>query len=183
MNKEIVSIYENIYNQELLCRNNLDNKFTSRLTLMLTLITAFFIIFTTIFFPDANETLILKEPLVQYSKILCIVILCLIVPLYISFYKCFYRRKKNYYVMPTADIRLFHFYIHRNNLCGTETERDLYNYLNDSYQNCAFKNAETNGKREKALIVFDNITSVCFIILIITYIIMKQAGYSINWIF
>lgn len=183
MNRDIVSIYENIYNQELFCRNGLDNKFTSRLTLMLTLITAHFIIFTTLFFPNTTDDLVLNESLIIFPKILCLVILGLIIPLYMSFYRCFYRMKKNYYVMPTVEIRMFHFYIHKNNLCGTEVEQDLYNYLNDSYQNCAFKNAQTNGKREKALIIFDNIASICFILLIITYVVMKQAGYSINWIF
>ena len=50
MKKEIVSIYENIYNQELNWKNTLDNKFASRLTLELSLVTATFIIFITLFF-------------------------------------------------------------------------------------------------------------------------------------
>lgn len=182
LKKEIISIYENIYNQELICRNNLDNKFTSRLTIMITLITAYFIIFTTLFFAK-NEELTYNTNMSFLCEILCIIIMILIILLCVSFYGCFYRRKKNYRVMPTVDIRMFHFYIHRNKLLGKQEEQDLYDYLNDSYQFCAYINAGINSKRERALIIFDNVTSICFILLIITYIIMKYSGYSINWIF
>lgn len=183
MKKEIVSIYENIYNQELVWKNNLDNKFASRLTLLITLITATFIIFTTVFFPNSENSIVVDSNATLWCQILNITTMILTLFFFASFYRCFFRKKLNYKVMPTDEIRMFHFYIHRNNLCGTPDEEDLYNYLNDSYQFCANVNATINTKREKALILFDNLASILFIILIITYIFMVKSGYSINWIF
>lgn len=184
MKKEIVSIYENIYNQELNWKNNLDNKFTSRLTLMITLITATFIIFTTIFFPKENNKVIASSDNIFLGyKTLSLITVMLAIGIFLSFYRCFFRIKLNYKVMPTLDIRIFHFYIHSNNLLGTTDEDDLYNYLNDSYQFCAYTNAAINIKREKALLIFDNLSSITFIILIIMYILMVNCGYSISWIF
>lgn len=183
MKKEIVSIYENIYNQELNLKNNLESKFGSRLTILIALITASFIIFTTLFFPDEINIAVLPSNLSSLSKILSVINILHTVFICLSFYKTFFRWKMNYMVMPTAEIRMFHFYIHRNNLCGTNDEEDLYNYLNDSYQFCAYANAEINSKREHFLIIFDNLASISFILLIVNYIIMMQCGYSINWIF
>ena len=85
--------------------------------------------------------------------------------------------------MPTVEIRMFHFYIHENNLCKTSSEEDLYDYLNDTYQFCAYSNAHINSKRESFLIALDNIAVIEFVLLLITYILMIQNGYSINWIF
>lgn len=183
MKNEIVSIYENIYNQELNWKSTLDNKFASRLTLLLTLTTATVVIFTTIFFPGNNKNVISSAAVITAYKLISAVTLVLVIFAFIAFYNCFFRMKLNYRVMPTVDIRMFHFYIHRNNLLGTSEENDLYDYLNDSYQFCAYNNAEINGKREKALIKFDNLSSVSFIILIIMYIFMISSGYSISWIF
>lgn len=182
MKKEIVSIYENIYNQELNWKNTLDNKFASRLTLVLSLVTATFIIFITLFFSN-NKTVIENQKIILGCKFLSLAsILCVVFAL-IAFYKCFFRSKLNYKVMPTVDIRMFHLFIHRNDLIGTKVEDDLFDYLNDCYQFCAYTNAAINTKREKALIVFDNVSSVTFIILVIVYILMIKSGYSIEWIF
>lgn len=184
MKKEIVSIYENIYNQEINWKNNLDNKFASRLTLMLALITATFILFTTIFFQkEDNKAIENANSIVLLYKALSVITVVFVICILFSFHKCFFRTKLNYRVMPTFDIRIFHFYIYSNNLLGTNDENDLYNYLNDSYQFCAYTNAEINIKREKALLVFDNLSSITFVILIIVYILMTYCGYSINWIF
>lgn len=184
MDEKIVSIYENIYNQEIEWKNSLDNKFSSRLTILVAITTATFIIFTTIFFSNFSESQVIKNTILQ---IFCMVFSILSVIFWTVqccfFYQCFFRVKKNYKVMPTVDIRMFHFYIHKNNLCGQKEEKELYNYLNDSYQLCAYTNAKINSKRERALIIFDNITSVSFLLLIATYILMTFSGYSISWIF
>lgn len=183
MRREIVLIYENIYNQELNMKNNLDNKFASRLTIVVALTTATFLIFSTLFFPNVVNAATPTSMLSQVSKVLSILSILHIVLIYFSFYKSFFRWKLNYMVMPTVDIRLFHFYIHRNHLLGTKDEDDLYDYLNDSYQFCAYTNASINSKREHALILFDNLVSYSFVLLIVTYIMMMLCGYSINWIF
>lgn len=183
MDEKIVSIYENIYNKELDWKNSLDDKFASRLTLLIAIITATFIIFTTIFFPDKDDSEILRGNLQFLCKLFSIICMGLLLCLLYSFHKCFFRIKLNYKVMPTTSIRIFHFYIHKNNLCGTKDEEDLYNYLNDSYQFCAFTNADINSKRERALIVFDNVVSLSFVFLMILYILMVRSGYSIDWIF
>ena len=184
MDQKIVSIYENIYNKELDWKNNLDNKFSSRLTILVTITTATFIIFSTIFFSQYSEAQVIENITLQ---VFCKVISALSIVLWIIqccfFYQCFFRIKKNYKVMPTVDIRMFHFYIHKNNLLGSKDENDLYNYLNDSYQFCAYTNANINSRRERALIFFDNITSISFLSLIISYILMILSGYSISWIF
>lgn len=183
MKKEIVSIYENIYNQELNWKQTLDNKFSSRLTLMITLITASFVVFTTIFFPNFENLQVKCSNMVLCCKVLSVTTIVMSVCIFLSFHACFFRNKLNYRVMPTVDIRIFHFYIHRNNLLGTDDEEDLYDYLNDSYQFCAYTNAAINVKREKALIFFDIMSSFSFVLLIITYILMVKSGYSVNWIF
>lgn len=183
MDERIVSIYENIYNNELDWKNSLDNKFSSRLTLLITIITATFIIFTTIFFPDSSYSPNLQKITQLGCAALSLSSVGLSLFLVIYFYKVFFRAKMNYRLMPTAEIRMFHFYIHKNNLCDTKEEDDLYNYLNDSYQFCSYMNADTNRKREQALIVFDNIAAVSFVLLIATYILMVRFGYSIDWIF
>lgn len=184
MNEKIVSIYENIYNKELEWKNSLDDKFYSRLLMLISITTATFVILTTVFFSNSNQ--------VEFKKIHFMIGVCIIlssisfilwIGMCVFFYKCFFRMKKSYKVMPTVDIRMFHFYVQKNNLCGTKDEEDLYNYLNDSYQVCAFTNASINSKREHLLIVFDNIAVISFIILIGTYILMVQSGYSIGWIF
>ncbi|MBO5360073.1 MAG: hypothetical protein J6B25_04435 [Clostridia bacterium] len=183
MNEKIVSIYENIYNNELDWKRSLDDKFSSRLTLLVAITTASFVIFTTVFFPDSDNLECIQYNKQILCKILSLLSVTLLLCLCCSFYKCFFRAKKNYKVMPTVDIRMFHFYIHKNNLCGTKDEQDLYNYLNDSYQFCAYTNANINSKRESALIIFDNIASISFVLLIVTYVLMVRFGYSISWIF
>ena len=184
MKKEIVSIYENIYNQELNWKYNLDNKFASRLTIMMALITATFVVFSTLFFPNAeNYVSASSNDITFWYKTLSLITVMLVIYIAFSFYRCFFRIKLNYRVMPTLDIRIFHLYIHSNNLLGSPDENDLYNYLNDSYQFCAYTNAAINIKREKALLVFDNLSSTTFVILIVMYILMVNHGYSIRWIF
>ena len=184
MKKEIVSIYENIYNQELNCKANLDNKFASRLTILMALVTASFVIFKTLFFPEESTAVTVgSNNITFWCKIFNLVEIMIVACIAFSFYRCFFRIKLNYKVMPTVDIRIFHFYIHSNNLVGTTDEDDLYNYLNDSYQFCAYTNAGINIKREKALLTFDNLSSITFFILIIVYILMVDCGYSIKWIF
>lgn len=180
MKEKIVKIYENIYNRELEWKNSLDNKFSSRLTIFITITTATFIVFTTVFFTEN----VCEE---QYIELLIMILSCISMCFWIFqgifFYMSFFRFKKNYKVMPTVEIRMFHFYIHRNNLCGKQSEEDLYDYLNDSYQFCAFSNACINSKRESSLIKLDNISVVEFVLLITIYILMRRTGYCINWIF
>lgn len=183
MNEKIMTIYENIYNKELDWKNSLDGKFASRLTLLITIITATFVIFTTIFLPDSTNSEILQKNEHLWCKVLSLTCVGLSLCLFYSFYRVFFRIKMNYKLMPTAEIRMFHFYIHKNDLCGTKEEKDLYNYLNDSYQFCAYTNAKINKKREQALIIFDNVASISFVLLIITYVLMVRSGYSIDWIF
>ena len=184
MKQKIASIYENIYNQELTWKYNLDGKITSRSRMLIAIITAYFIILTTIFFLGPSEEL--STEISQTNLIfavICFIIGIIVLILCGIFYKSFFRRKLNYLVMPTVEIRMFHFYLHKNHLINTKIEDDLYDYLVDSYQLCAYTNAGINRKREKFLILFDNISIVCFVLLIIMYIYTKKLGYSIDWIF
>lgn len=119
MKEEIVSIYENIYNQELNWKYNLDNKFASRLTIMMALITATFVVFSTLFFPNAkNYVSASSNDITFWYKTLSLITVMLVIFIAFSFYRCFFRIKLNYRVMPTLDIRIFHLYIHSNNLLG-----------------------------------------------------------------
>lgn len=139
------------------------------------------IIFVTSFFNDNKPDIKYISEIIIY--VVCGLMILITIFLLISFYKVFFRLKKNYKVMPTVDIRMFHFFIHRNQLLGTDDEKDLYNYLVDSYLFCSFENARVNTIRESALIVYDNLATVCFILCVFEYIFMKIQGYSIDWIF
>lgn len=181
LDEKIYKIYENIYNQELNNRYCLDNKFSSRLTILISIITATVIISVTLFLCDVK--VIVNYYFEIIIHVTCFLIGLINIILVILFYKSFFRLKKNYRVMPTIDIRMFHFFLHKNNLLGTDDEKDLYNYLVDSYQYCSFENARVNTIRESALIVYDNLATVCFILCVFEYIFMKIQGYSISWIF
>lgn len=181
MDEKISKIYENIYNQELNNRYYLDNKFSSRLTILISIVAATTIIFVTSFF--GNDIPRIKRYYEMIILVVCVLTILLNIVLLISFYKVFFRFKKTYRVMPTVDIRMFHFYIHKNHLLGTEDEKDLYNYLVDSYQFCSFENAKINTIRESALIIYDNVATLCFLLCLFEYIFMKTQGYSIDWIF
>lgn len=181
MDEKISKIYENIYNQELNNRYCLDNKFSSRLTILISIIAATTIIFVTSFFDNDKPHIEHKYEIIII--VVCFLIILLSIVLLIFFYKVFFRLKKNYRVMPTVEIRMFHFYIHKNHLLGTDDEKDLYNYLVDSYQFCSFENAKINTIRESALIVYDNVATLCFLLCLFEYIFMKTQGYSIGWIF
>lgn len=187
MKKEISDIYENIYNQELKNRCDLDGKFGSRFTIFMALVTAVVIINTTLLsLNNTSNNLSIIDSLNNTKTIYIVIGLVLdliVVFLLISFYKCFFRSKKNYKVMPTVDIRMFHLYIGINQLQGTSDENDLYDYMVDSYLGCAFNNAGTNSKREASLILFDNLSSICFLLCILTYSLMISDGYSIQWVF
>lgn len=188
MKDKISSIYENIYNQELNNRSQLDGKFTSRFTFLVTIITASSIIISSILekpelITNKYHIEIHKDIFIIFIVSMCLILVILLINILISFYKTFFRYKQNYSVMPTAEIRLFHIYIYNKHLINTYDEKDLYSYLIDSYQNCAYHNAEINFNREKALVRFDNCACLSFILLIILYLCLKGCNYSINWIF
>ncbi len=82
--------------------------------------------------------------------------------------------------MLTVEIRMFHFYIHRNNLLNTPDEIDLYNYLIDSYQYCSFTNSKVKSTRESSIIILDHITIIMFLLSILEYVTMNYNGYSIK---
>ncbi len=178
LDEKVFRIYENIYNQELNYKNSIDSKFTSRFTILIPLITAVSIVFYALFLVDKREE---KNDI--DVVILLYILLFFIVLSMIFFYKSFFRYKKNYRVMPTVEIRMFHFYIHRNNLLNTPDETDLYNYLIDSYQYCSFTNSKVNSTRESSIIILDHITIIMFLLSILEYVTMSYNGYSIKWFF
>ncbi len=158
----------------------LDNKFTSRIAILVALQSAFAVILTSVLSKDDSNSFILPS---LYIFLIWSLALLLLLVLYYCFFKSFFRLKKNYRVMPTAEIRMFHFYIYRNKLIGTQEENDLYSYMIDSYQFCAFSNAQINTKRESYLIRYDIIASISFVISICTYSFLCYYGVPIVWIF
>jgi len=180
MYTKIENIYQNIYNQELNYKNTIDSKHTSRLTFILMLITANCIILTT-FLTNYKSIVWDFERVIVLA--LCSIITILNLDGCICFYKCFFRIKMNYMVIPTTDIRMFHFYIHKEKGMDLSEVEALYEYIIDSYQYCSYINSNINGKREKMLICLDNITCISFVLSIITYIILKHVGYTMEWIF
>lgn len=94
MKKEIVSIYENIYNQELNWKANLDNKFASRLTILMALVTASFVIFKTLFFPEESTAVTVgSNNITFWCKIFNLVEIMIVACIAFSFYRCFFRIK------------------------------------------------------------------------------------------
>ena len=186
-NDKIAKIYENIYNIEIENRYLIDNKFSSRLTILIALLSAFAIILTSIMSINEKNNIdyIINSFIQPYPIIfvICLIILLSLLLLCYCFFRCFFRTKMNYRVMPTIGIRMFHFYIHRNNYVGTNEENELYSYMIDSYQFCAFNNSQVNTKREAYLIKYDILASISFILLIITYSMLSYYGFKINWIF
>lgn len=188
MTDKIASIYQNIYNQELKNRSDLDNKFASRFTFLITIFTASSIILSEIL--DIAKNISWNNLNYTSEEIFLIILLListllfiLIFIMFISFYKAFFRNKQNYLVMPTMEINMFHIYICKNYLYNTCEEKDLYNYMVNSYQYCSLNNAKINSSREKALIAFDNSAWIAFANLIMLYVYLRFIGYSIKWIF
>lgn len=188
MTDKVASIYQNIYNQELKNRSDLDSKFPSRFTFLITIFTASSVILSEMieFFSRISWNNLICTGEDIFLIILLIISIFLIISLTImcfTFHKAFFRKKQNYLVMPTMEINMFHVYICRNNLYNTSEEKDLYNYMVNSYQFCSLNNANINSSREKALIAFDNSAWISFSILIMLYVYLRLIGYSINWIF
>ena len=115
-NDKIAKIYENIYNIEIENRYLIDNKFSSRLTILIALLSAFAIILTSIMSINEKNNIdyIINSFIQPYPIIfvICLIILLSLLLLCYCFFRCFFRTKMNYRVMPTIGIRMFHFYIH-----------------------------------------------------------------------
>lgn len=183
MDSKIYQIYENIYNQELNYKNSIDSKFTSRFTILISLITAISIIVYSVFWDKSFKEILISTQTELIIKMILFLLLVLLTIDTIYFYKSFFRKKKNYSVMPNAEIRMFHFYIHKNGLLSSDEEIDFYNYLIDCYQFCAYHNSKINSRRESAVIILDNTSVFIFIIILSEYLILNHIGYSIKWIF
>ncbi len=93
MINNIAKIYENIYNQELKNRETLDNKFSSRFTILLVLETAYVLVLTSIF-DNLQKPQVYIPYLCVLFKMLCVVFIFTSVLSLIFFYKCFFRFKK-----------------------------------------------------------------------------------------
>lgn len=183
MIEQIAKIYENIYNQELRNRESLDNKFSSRFTILIAIATAYVILLSTLFDKLCDNNCLNYDFLNTLFLILCSLFSVTTLLSIVFFYKCFFRLKKNYMVMPTSEIRMFHLYVYGNKLDNTQQEFDLYQYMVDSYQFCSFSNANTNSIREKYLIYFDNTETMSFVLAISTYFVLRLCGINIAWIF
>lgn len=174
--------YENLYNQELLTRNNYDDKLVSRISLLAVQFTLLGIQWE--FFMHEWHKKINAEELV-----FCICNVILIFQL-IFFYKTFFRIRKNYKEVALDEIRMFHQYCAREKLkikrqmryrIITQEEIELITYIKDSYQYCAFYNMATNSKRGSSLMYFDNITITNIIISLISYLLIYMKG-DVSWL-
>lgn len=182
INSKIVDIYKNMYNTEIEWKHNLDNKFASRLSLFIVAVTADVTFFTNAFFTNTEEIKGLSNIVVIILKIVSVFNIILLITLLVSFYRCFFRLKLNYNVLPTTASRIFHFYINKNNMLDTKEEDDFFDLLVDSYLYCAYSNSVINEKRGKALIVFDNVLTTHYILIVVEYVVMLYKGYSIQWV-
>lgn len=177
-----IQCYENLYNQELLTRNNYDDKLVSRISLLAVQFTLLGI--QCEFFINRLHTRVTIEKI-----IFCICIVVLIFQL-LFFYKVFFRIRKNYKEVALEEIRMFHGYCAKEKLkikrqtrykIVTQEEIELITYIKDSYQYCAFYNMSTNLKRGSSLIRFDNITITNIIISLINYLLIYMKG-GISWL-
>lgn len=106
MIEQIAKIYENIYNQELRNRESLDNKFSSRFTILIAIATAYVILLSTLFDKLCDNNCLNYDFLNTLFLILCSLFSITTLLSIVFFYKCFFRLKKNYMVMPTSEIRI-----------------------------------------------------------------------------
>lgn len=178
-----IQIYENLYNQEIARRKDLDEKIVSRLSILTIQFT--FVGILGEWFLSKLQEINLGKCLWGVEQINFLTGLFLLILQVVFFYKSFFRIHKNYKEIALEEIRMFHLYCaknktkhnrqHRYKIVSDE-EVELLMYLRDSYQHCAYHNMQTNLKRGSALIKFDNITILNMLILLVDYFILYAKG-------
>lgn len=183
--RDIISVYENIYNHELQNRKELDDKMSSRLTFISLTFTLIGIQSKFIF----NIEFIKNNYLLFFFLIISILLFGIQV---VSFYRCFFRYKKDYMEMPITEIRKRHIEIgtRKAKQPGIEdfsnmnqADKKLLSYMKDSYIYCALMNSKKNIKRTNMLILFDNVTLISLLPLLLNYYILYMKGVIFQWLF
>ncbi len=183
---DIVLVYENIYNQELDTRRHLDNKVQSYMAFLISNITLLAIQSKWIF------SRINAEWTFTYLMMLCIFTFSLLLLFFqlFCYYKCFFRRKKNYLEMPVQEIREWHISIGRQKKkLGTYgiyskmsiEDEALYAYMKDSYIYCAMVNRDVNNVRRDYFIRFENAVFIGFILAVFNYYFIYMGG-GFKWV-
>lgn len=188
MMQKIIDIYENIYNQELLNRDRIDNKFSSKIKLLFVSLTLIAIQSRYILFDKIKYS---NRIGFIFMILLFIISLCSISICLVSFYKCFFRVKKNYLEMPIDKISKDNAKAHYRKIEKykskkrytkiTNREIDLLLYMKNSYMHCANHNEKINIKRSEAIIVFDNAVCISLICSAINYYILFLKE-GLSWI-
>lgn len=186
---DTVLAYENIYNQELETRKHLDNKVGQYMTFFLSNVTLL-AIQSKWFVARMNE---MHETPTIKQRIMIVIFLLAVILLFIqciSYYKCFFRRKKNYKEIPIEDIRKWYISIGRQKKQKgvyydfeklTVEDQELYSYIRDSYLYCAMINRKTNQNRHTFFILFENTVFLGFTLEIINYYMIYLKG-GLTWI-
>lgn len=183
-----IQIYENLYNQELLTRKDIDSKISTRTTFLS----------AQLFLAIPQSKWIIDNFRQSNYLFYCflsilIISMLIIVTQIIYYYGTFFRTKKNYSEVPLECIRMFHLYCAQEKLKYSdrnlryslllEEELELVIFLKDSYQRCSFENMKINLKRGKNLIILDNLIILNLIILFINYYIMYiMIGGDLTWV-
>ena len=178
-----IQIYENLYNQEIAKRKDLDEKIVSRISILTIQFTLVGILGE--WFLGKLQGINWGNCFWGVEQFVFLMGVFLVILQVVFFYKSFFRVRKNYKEIALEEIRMFHLHCannktkynrqHRYKIVSDE-EVELLMYLRDSYQYCAYHNMQTNLKRGSALIKFDNITILNMLILLADYFILYAKG-------
>ena len=184
-----IDIYENIYNQELLNRDRIDNKFDSKSKLLFLCITLIVL---------QSKYIIVDQIMNEYKSLyffmnlfFCTSLISLIL-CFIFFYKCFFRFKKNYLEMPIEEIYERNLESYNEKIKKYKQKRKLVNkftskeirlliFLKNSYIHCTKQNEKVNIKRSNAIIIFDNTFCIALTSSLINYYILFLKE-GLSWI-
>lgn len=171
---ETIQAYEHLYDQERINRNDIDNKLSSRLTILTAEVTLVGYLIKANLIYDAGV-------LIRFDTVFAFLLVFQIV----FFYRTFFRLKKNYQEIAIEEIRMFHLFCAEEKTCVdrdlryrivSDNEVELLTYLRDSYLRCAYYDMMTNLKRGSSLIVFDNLTLISLVMLIINGVLSYFNG-------
>ena len=132
--------------------------------------------------PFVTETFL---PLILTVSLVFFLFAFLLVFQIVFFYRTFFRLKKNYQEIAIEEIRMFHLFCAEEKTCVdrdlryrivSDNEVELLTYLRDSYLRCAYYDMMTNLKRGSSLIVFDNLTLISLVMLIINGVLSYFNG-------